>query len=53
MLSMKKIKIIGNYITQFGELWDRSLESLFEEAVFGAIDSVFGSKFKKKLIEQK
>ncbi len=48
---MKKIRIIGNYITQFGELWDRSLESLFEEAVFGALNSVFGSKFDKKHIE--
>ncbi len=47
---MEKIRIIGNYITQFGELWDRSLESLFEEAVFGAGNSVFGSKFDKKFV---
>jgi acetyl-CoA C-acetyltransferase len=45
---MKKIKIIGNYITKFGELWDRSLESLFEEAVFGSLNSVLGSKFVNK-----
>jgi len=42
---MQKIRIIGNYITKFGELWNRSLESLFEEAVFGSLNSVFGSKF--------
>lgn len=47
---MKKIRIIGNYITQFGELWDRSLESLFEEATFGALNSVLGSKFAKKMV---
>lgn len=48
---MKKITIIGTYITQFGELWDRSLESLFEEAVFAALNSVLGSKFDKKIVE--
>jgi acetyl-CoA C-acetyltransferase len=48
---MEKIKIIGKYVTNFGELWDRSLESLFEDAVFGALNSVTGSKFNQKEIE--
>lgn len=47
---MKKIRVIGNYITKFGELWDRSLESLFEEAVFGALNSVSGTKFTSRKI---
>lgn len=47
---MKKIKIIGSYITKFGELWDRSLESLFEEAVVETLNSVDGVKFKKRKI---
>lgn len=49
---MKKIKIIGSYITKFGELWDRSLESLFEEAVFGSLNSVLGSKFENRTIKK-
>lgn len=32
-----KIKIIGSYISQFGELFDESLTSLLREAMFGAI----------------
>jgi acetyl-CoA C-acetyltransferase len=48
---MKKIRIIGNYITNFGELWDRSLESLFEEAVFGVLNSVEGDKFENRKIK--
>lgn len=48
---MKKIKVIGYYITKFGELWDRSLESLFEEAVFGSLNSVEGVKFRNKKIK--
>lgn len=47
---MKKIRVIGNYITKFGELWDRSLESLIEEAVFGALNSVSGTKFDARKI---
>ena len=31
------IKIIGQHITQFGELWDKSLEDLLFEAVAGSI----------------
>ncbi len=50
--NMKTIKIIGNYITQFGELWDRSLESLFEEAVHGALISVEGPLFKNQVDEK-
>lgn len=34
---MKKTRVVSSYITQFGELWDRSLESLFSEAVSGAL----------------
>lgn len=47
---MKKIRIIGSYITKFGELWQRSLESLFEEAVFGALNSVDGVTFKNRVV---
>lgn len=47
---MKKIKVIGSYITKFGELWDRSLESLFEEAVFGSLNSVDGEKFTNRKV---
>ena len=43
-MKMKNIKIIGSYITQFGELWDKSLESLFAEAVFGSLRSVQDTK---------
>jgi len=32
-----KITIWGDYITKFGELWDRSLEDLLKEAMEGAI----------------
>jgi acetyl-CoA C-acetyltransferase len=42
---MQKIRIIGSHITKFGELWNKSLENLFEEAVVFAINSVEGSKF--------
>lgn len=48
---MKQIRIIGSYITQFGELWDRSLESLFEEAVLGSLSSVDGEKFTTKKVK--
>ncbi len=47
---MKKIRIIGSYITKFGELWQRSLESLFEEAVFGALNSIDGVTFKNRVV---
>jgi acetyl-CoA C-acetyltransferase len=43
---MKKIKIIGSYITKFGELWNKSLEDLFEDAIAGAVCSVEGVKGK-------
>jgi acetyl-CoA C-acetyltransferase len=49
---MKKIKVIGNYITKFGELWDRSLESLFEEALHGSLVSVEGPLFKNQIEEK-
>lgn len=45
---MQEIKIIGQSITKFGELWDRSLESLLEEAVWKALVSVDGCVFKKQ-----
>lgn len=34
-----KISILGSHITQFGELWDKSLVDLVKEAVFGAIQN--------------
>lgn len=32
-----RINIMGSYITQFGELWDKSLEDLLFEAMAGAL----------------
>lgn len=33
-----KVTVLGHYITQFGELWNRSLVELLEEAIKGAIE---------------
>jgi len=32
-----QITILGNYITNFGELWDKELDDLLDEAVTGAV----------------
>lgn len=32
-----KVHILGEYITQFGELWDKSLRDLIQEAVMGSL----------------
>lgn len=37
----EKIKIVGSYISDpFGELWDKSLQNLIEDAVIGVLKSV-------------
>lgn len=33
-----KVAVLGAYQTKFGELWDKSLEDLIAEAVFGAVE---------------
>ncbi|MFH2118120.1 MAG: thiolase domain-containing protein, partial [Candidatus Paceibacterota bacterium] len=43
-----KINIIGTATTQFGELWDKSLEDLLREATFGALTD---AKLEPKQIE--
>ncbi len=35
---MTKVNILGGYQTRFGELWNKSLRDLAEEAVCGAVD---------------
>lgn len=42
------ISIIGYYTTRFGELWDRSLFDLVEEAIFGVLK---GSNIEKRQID--
>lgn len=38
---VKLVKIIGSYVSDhFGELWDKSLNDLIEEAVLGVVESV-------------
>ena len=38
------ISIIGYYTTKFGELWEKSLSDLIEEALFGVLKSSFLEK---------
>ena len=58
-----KITILGAYQTKFGELWNKSLEDLSAEAVFGAIKDAgikakdiqtayFGNKMSPQMTEQ-
>ena len=42
------ISIIGYYTTQFGELWEKSLSDLIEEAITGVLKSL---SFDKKQID--
>lgn len=46
---MTKVKIIGQSITRFGELWDRSLESLFEQAIWESLISIDGPVYQKQI----